>query len=415
VIDDIDAHHHAGAHHAIGQDQIVLAGCRVPRWVVVEEHDGSGRCGCRFAKHLARMHDCGVDRAGRQDSDPKQTALAVEHDNPELLDRARPILWQQVSCQLRGRSEVGTFDTTSGERSASQLDCREHLRGPGTTDTGDTTKLADRHARQPMHSARPVDQIVGQIQCVAATRSASQYERQQLVVAESGWSETLQFLTWSIMRCNGFHRDPTPHQSVSYTQILMRLSTGFARGAWLVVVLAAISCADPPHKEMDQAQGAIDAARAAGAEQYAASEYAAATQALKQANDAVTGRDYRLALNYALESREQAQNGARTAADTRAKLRGDVERSIAEAKALIAQARARLDGPSSAQIPRGTRRSAQQRLKQIEGDLQKADAALQAEKYMEADRLLMGVKQQIQSVVTTLSRGSTSQSPRRHT
>jgi hypothetical protein len=195
----------------------------------------------------------------------------------------------------------------------------------------------------------------------------------------------------------------------------MRLSTGFARGAWLVVVLVAISCAEPPHKEMDQAQGAIDAARAAGAEQYAASEYAAATQALKQANDAVTGRDYRLALNYALESREQAQNAARTAADTRAKLRGDVERSIAEAKALIAQARARLDGPSSAQIPRGTRRSAQQRLKQIEGDLQKADAALQAEKYMEADRLLMGVKQQIQSVVTTLLRGSTSQSPRRHT
>ena len=35
--------------------------------------------------------------------------------------------------------------------------------------------------------------------------------------------------------------------------------------------------------------------------------------------------------------------------------------------------------PSSAQIPRDTRRSAQQRLKQLEGDLQKADAALQAE------------------------------------
>jgi hypothetical protein len=195
----------------------------------------------------------------------------------------------------------------------------------------------------------------------------------------------------------------------------MGFSTGLARGAWLVIVLAAISCADPPHKEMDQAQGAIDAARAAGAEQYAATEYAAATQALKQANDAVTGRDYRLALNYALESREQAQNAARTAADTRAKLRGDVERSIAEAKALIAQARARLDGPSSAQIPRGTRRTAQQQLKQLEGDLQKADAALQAEKYMEADRLLTGIKQQIQSVVTTLSRGPTSQSPRPRT
>jgi hypothetical protein len=166
---------------------------------------------------------------------------------------------------------------------------------------------------------------------------------------------------------------------------------------------------------MDQAQGAIDAARAAGAEQYAAAEFTAATQALKQSNEAVTARDYRLALNYALESREQAQNAARTAADTRAKLRGDVERSIAEAKSLIAQARARMDGPSGAQIPRATRRTAQSRLKQLEGELQKVDASVQAEKYMEADQLLMGIKQRIQSVVMTISRGPSSQSSRRGT
>ena len=84
----------------------------------------------------------------------------------------------------------------------------------------------------------------------------------------------------------------------------MRFSTGLARGAWLVVVLVAISCAEPPHKEMDQAQGAIDAARAAGAEQYAAAEFTAATKALAQSNEAVTARDYRLALNYALDRNE---------------------------------------------------------------------------------------------------------------
>ena len=192
----------------------------------------------------------------------------------------------------------------------------------------------------------------------------------------------------------------------------MRLFTGLARGAWLAIVVSAIACANPPQREIDQAQGAIDAAQAAGAERYAPTEFTAATEALKQANEAVTGRDYRLALNYALESREQAQNAARTAADSRAKLRGDVERSIAESKALIAQTRARVDGPSGAQIPRGIRRTAQQRLKQLEGDLQKADAALQAEEYMEADRLLMGVKQRIEEVAATLSRGSASQSPR---
>jgi hypothetical protein len=193
----------------------------------------------------------------------------------------------------------------------------------------------------------------------------------------------------------------------------MRLSTGLARGACLAIVVSAISCASPPHKEIDQAQGAIDAARAAGAERYAPAEYAAANQALKLANDAVTGRDYRLALNYALESREEAQNAARTAADNRAKLRGNVERSIAEANAVIAQTRARLDTPSGAQIPRATRRTAEQRLKQLEGDLQKVDAALQAENYMEADGLLMRVKQLIEELMTGLAPGSTSQSPRR--
>jgi len=193
----------------------------------------------------------------------------------------------------------------------------------------------------------------------------------------------------------------------------MRVFTGVARVAWLAIVLTTIACASPPNKEMDQAQGAIDAARAAGAEQYAATEYTAATEALKQANQAVTDGDYRLALNYALESREQAQNAARTAADTRAKLRGDVERAMAEVKALISETRTRVDGPTGAQIPRATRRTAQQRLKQLEGDLQKVDAAIQGEKYMEADRMLKAISERIQAVVETLARATTSQSQRR--
>ena len=102
---------------------------------------------------------------------------------------------------------------------------------------------------------------------------------------------------------------------------------------------------------MDQAQGAIDAARAAGAERFAATELSAANTALKNANDAVQQGDYRLALNHALDSREQAQNAARVAADTKAKLRGDVERSMAEVTALVTQVRAWIDGPASARTP----------------------------------------------------------------
>ena len=65
--------------------------------------------------------------------------------------------------------------------------------------------------------------------------------------------------------------------------------------ALLIAALSAAACGDPPDKEMDQAQGAIDAARAAGADRYATAEYAAANDALARARLAVTGRDYRQA------------------------------------------------------------------------------------------------------------------------
>jgi len=182
--------------------------------------------------------------------------------------------------------------------------------------------------------------------------------------------------------------------------------------ACLAVMLLASACAAPPHKEMDQAQGAIDAARAAGADRYAAAEYTAAHAALQQANEAVEQRDYRLALNHALESREQAQNAARTAADTRATLRGDVERSRAEIAALVAQVRAWIDGPASARTPR-TRRAAQQVVTQAAGDLQKAGAAMQAEDYTGAQRILAAVKERIQKVVPAVAGTPAAQSPRR--
>jgi hypothetical protein len=163
---------------------------------------------------------------------------------------------------------------------------------------------------------------------------------------------------------------------------------------------------------MDQAQGAIDAARAAGADRYAPTEYKAATAALQQANEAVAQRDYRLALNHALESSEQAQNAARAAADTRAKLRGDVERSMAEVTALVGQVRAWIDGPASARTPR-TRRAAQQVVAQTTEALQEAGAAIQAEDYMGALSTLAAAKGPIQKVIPAAAGTSAAQSPRR--
>src|SRR2546428_12916322 len=108
----------------------------------------------------------------------------------------------------------------------------------------------------------------------------------------------------------------------------------FRRFGLLFLVIAALTvpaCADPPDKEMQQAQGAIDAARAAGADRYAKDQFAAAQDLLKQARDAVDQRDYRLALNYALDSRERAQEAAKAAADNKATARTDAEHALTAA------------------------------------------------------------------------------------
>lgn len=185
-------------------------------------------------------------------------------------------------------------------------------------------------------------------------------------------------------------------------------------GAVLAVSLALAACADPPNKEMDQAQGAIDAARAVGAEQFAATEFAAATSTLAQAHEAVAQRDYRLALNHALASREHAQNAAREAADARARIRGEVERTMAEASASLTQAETAVADAERSRVPRRTIREAQQALAAVEADLQKAGAAMEAGDYLGAQPMLNGLKERIEQIGASVEPAPAAQSaPRR--
>ena len=185
--------------------------------------------------------------------------------------------------------------------------------------------------------------------------------------------------------------------------------------AWCLVTLLVVlsACAEPPNKEINQAQGALDAARAAGADRYAVDEYRAAAAALKAANDAVAQGDYRLALNNALDSRERAQNAARLAAEGRARARGEVERSMAEVASLLAQANGRVAAAGKTRVPRRALREAQQLLAAVNDDVQKAGAAMKAEDYASAQPALSGIKERITRVIALLDQSTTSQSSRR--
>ena len=188
------------------------------------------------------------------------------------------------------------------------------------------------------------------------------------------------------------------------------------RSSWPAVLAAALlasACAEPPNKEIGQAQGAIDSARAVGADRYAPEEFTAATTALKQAGDAVNDRDYRLALNHAIESREHAQNAAREAADRRARARGDVERSMAEVATLLAQVNTRMSEAENGRTPKRVLRGPQQALAQVNADVQKAGAAMQSGDYVAAQPMLTQIKQRIAELNGTLDHLATSQPARR--
>jgi hypothetical protein len=170
--------------------------------------------------------------------------------------------------------------------------------------------------------------------------------------------------------------------------------------AFATVVFTA--CAEPPSKEMNQAQGAIDAAKAAGAETYAPRELAAATEALRKSEEAVTQRDYRLALSHAIESREQATAAAKAAVDGRAKARGDVERHLAEVTALVKQAEERLARPDVAKLSRRSTQDAQTAVDAARKSLQTARTALNGDDYAAARTALDDVTTRIQKANSAL-------------
>jgi hypothetical protein len=188
---------------------------------------------------------------------------------------------------------------------------------------------------------------------------------------------------------------------------------GRRRRAWMLALVLLAACGSPPNKEMDQAQGAIDAARAAGADRYATEEFTAAQRSLTLATQAVDQRDYRLALNHAIESREHAQAAAKGAAETQARLRADVERSRLEIMTLLAQANGRLGTAEKTRALRRIVTEARQALAAANADVQKADAAVLAQDFSAAQAALTGAKKRISQVITRLDAAMSGQSTRR--
>jgi hypothetical protein len=154
----------------------------------------------------------------------------------------------------------------------------------------------------------------------------------------------------------------------------------------LCAALVCASCSEPPQKEIDRAQGAIDAARAAGADQYATEPFTAATTALQQSHEAVDQRDYRLALSRALDASERAQEAAKQSADGKAKARGDSEALINAVNIALQELDVRIKTAAAARISAHELTPPRRVAADATAALQKARTAVRAGSYIEAAR-----------------------------
>ena len=147
--------------------------------------------------------------------------------------------------------------------------------------------------------------------------------------------------------------------------------------AAVVAAVVASACAAPPEKELSTAAGALDAARAAGAAEFAPEALARAEHTLTRANAAVAERDYRSALSHALEADLQAQAAARAAAEGRVKARVEADARLDAFATRIDDVETLLAAPEAKRVPAAARRQAQRAVARALQVLPEARAALE--------------------------------------
>jgi len=110
----------------------------------------------------------------------------------------------------------------------------------------------------------------------------------------------------------------------------MKRSMRLTIPATLIVTLATFGCAQAPEAEKKAAAEAVSAAKAAGAEKYAPSDFAAAAAALKAAEDQMAARKYGEAKTAYVKAKEQADKAAKAGEAGKAAMKSQVNQQLAE-------------------------------------------------------------------------------------
>jgi hypothetical protein len=173
---------------------------------------------------------------------------------------------------------------------------------------------------------------------------------------------------------------------------------------WITLIFTAVllvlaGCSEPPQKEIDQAQAAVDLARTAGAEKYAPEEFAGAATGLQKARTAVDERDYRLALSHAIDARQRAQNANKLAADGQAAAKRAAEAIVTDVVARTNALQFALKSAEDGRVPVKDLRGPRAAMAEAQTSLQEARTRIGAGNYDTATALLAAVRKKLDAAI----------------
>jgi hypothetical protein len=167
----------------------------------------------------------------------------------------------------------------------------------------------------------------------------------------------------------------------------------------VLLLLVATGCSEPPQKEIDQAQTALDLARAAGADKYATGEYNDAASALQKARASVDQRDYRQALNYAIDSRQRSQDAIRQAGDVKSRAQRAAEAIVIDISTRASTLQGRVKAAEAARAPAKDLRNARDAMTAAQTRLQEARTLIGAGNYEDATKTLTEVRGKLDAAI----------------
>jgi len=170
------------------------------------------------------------------------------------------------------------------------------------------------------------------------------------------------------------------------------------------LLLLVAGCSEPPRKEIDQAQAAVDLARTAGAEQLAPEEYAASAAGVQKARAAVDQHDYRLALSFAIDARQRAQDAVRQAGEARTRAQRDIEALYGEIATRANRLQTLVRDAEAARAKPADLRDARATLAEARKALQEASTAITLGKFDRGSKSLTAVRGKLDAAIGDLEK-----------